>query len=564
MRIGVTLVVACTLSLTACDSSPPEAVGGPLAMRRLTEDQYRNAIEDAFGADIKVGGRFEPDRRRAGLNAVGTSLVSVTRSGFEQYDAMARDIAAQVVSPELRAQLPCTPADAKAPDTACATQVLRESGRILLRRPLPEADLDARVELANQAAQQSGDFYKGLQVALSSLLVAPDFIFRIADTKPAPTDNHPDRLLLTDYTLASRLSYFLWNRGPDEELLAAAGRGELSEPAGLERQVDRMLASEYLASGVRAFFEDLLQFDAFDNIAKDVARYPLYTRRVAEDAREQTLRFIVDTIVEEKRPYPALFTSRALPMTRSLGPIYGLPVRVADGWEDATVPAGQARAGLLSHASINMLHAHPGRSSPTLRGVFIREAFLCQSIPEAPADVDFTLFSSEEQQEHKTARQRLAAHATQPSCEGCHRLTDPIGLGLEVFDGIGRYRTTENGAPIDTRSDFDGRDFSDPVGLGQAVAESPLINACLVEHLYRYAVGREESNSERRLLRYLEAQFEDVDYRVPALMRAIAMSEGFRTATAEETGAVGTSSKSPPESGRVGSTAAGASAEEDI
>ena len=179
-----------------------------------------------------------------------------------------------------------------------------------------------------------------------------------------------------------------------------------------------------------------------------------------------------------------------------------------------------------------MLFAHPGRSSPTLRGVFMREALLCQKIPEAPADVDFTLFSEDGSTVHKTARDRLEVHSTEASCRKCHKLTDPIGLGLENFDGIGAYRSAENGAAIDTAGDFDGQDFATPAELGQAFADNPLVSACLVQNMYRYAVGRKQTNRERKLLRYLEDQFAEQGYRVTALMRDIATSEAFRTATA--------------------------------
>jgi hypothetical protein len=225
-----------------------------------------------------------------------------------------------------------------------------------------------------------------------------------------------------------------------------------------------------------------------------------------------------------------------LPMKRSLGPVYGLPVRVAEGWEDITLPSNNPRAGLLSHASFNMLYAHPGRSSATLRGVFMRESLLCQIIPEAPADVDFTQFSQDDSAEYKTARDRLEVHATESSCRKCHKLTDPIGLGLEVYDGIGRYRTAENGAPIDTSGDLDGATFNNPAELGAAFAASPLIGACLVQNLYRYAVGRKQTLQERSLLRYLEDNFVTTGHQVPALMREIATSEAFRTATHTETG----------------------------
>ena len=527
------LIGASVLLLFGCGNPDPSATGGPLAMRRLTGEQYRNAIEDAFGRQVEVAGRFEPDNRHEGLNALGASRVAVTRSGFEQYEAMARSIAAQATSPELRVEiLPCEPQSATAPDHACVTQTISELGRILLRRPLAEEDIELRAQVASRVAEEQQDYYAGLQLALASLMVAPDFLFRVEVAEPAPLPDQPDRLQLTNLSLASKLSYFLWNRGPDETLLAAAERGELSKPEGLAREVNRMVASEHIATGISAFFEDVFVFDQFDALSKDVAQYPLFNNRMAADAREQTLRFVVDQLVTQEADYRTLFTSNQIPMTRSLGPIYGIPVRAVDGWERATLPANQSRSGLLSHASFAMLHSHPGRSSPTLRGVFMREALLCQTVPEAPADIDFTQFTQDVAAVHNTARDRLAMHATAASCRKCHALTDPIGLGLESFDGIGKFRLSENDAAIDTSGDFDGAAFSNAAELGQAFADSPLVSACLVENLYRYAVGRKQTNGERRLLRYLEDTFAQQGYRVPALMGDIATSEAFRTATA--------------------------------
>lgn len=529
-------ILAATLWLTACGSSgEPDVIGGQLAMRRLTAEQYRYAIEDAFGSKVEVAGRFEPDSRRDGLNALGTALVAVTPSGFEQYEAIARNIMQQVTSEQLRNDiLPCQPADPSQPDDACTQQSIQTFGPNLLRRPLTADDIGDRVAAAAAAATEQDDFYAGLRLALGSMMVTPEFLFRIEQAEPAPSPEQPRRLALTELTLASRLSYFLWNRGPDKELLAAAQARKLSEPEVLAHQVERMLASEHLTDGVRAFFDDLFLFDQFDELGKDVARYPLFSNRMATDAREQTLRFVTEQLVDLKADYRTLYTSRDLPMTRSLGPVYGVPVRVVDGWEDASIPASQPRAGLLSHASFNMLFAHPGRSSATLRGVFMREALLCQTIPEAPADVDFTQFSNDQQVAHKTARERLEVHSTQASCRKCHKLTDPIGLAMENFDGIGKFRAQENGATIETAGDFDGTTFSGPVGLGEAFAASPLVNACLVQNLYRYAVGRKQTNPERKLLRYLEDQFTLHNYQVPALMREIVLSQAFRTATAQQ------------------------------
>ncbi len=508
------------------------ARGGPVAMRRLTEPQYRAAITAAFGPEIEVIGRFEPEMRRSGLLAVGNAQTTVTAVGFEDYEAMAFGVAAQVVAPDQRERLvPCRPAGPTTADDACAEKFVRRYGPRLLRRPLEDREVQARVAAAGQTARAFGDFHAGLEVAVASLLVAPDFLFRIERAETASDD--PDRLHLTAETLASRLSYFVWNDGPDDALLAAAAQGDLSDPEEWSKQIDRLLDSPRVEEGTRAFFADLLRFDEFAGIGKDPIRYPIYTGRLALDAREQTLRVLVDHLVARKGDYRDLFTTRRSFMTRSLGPLYGVPVRTSHGWEEMEFPAGHPRAGLLSHASLLMLHAHPGRSSATLRGQFLREAILCQTVPPAPADVEFALFNDDQSEEHKTARDRLAVHNATASCRSCHQRTDPIGLGLERFDGVGKYRTTENEATIDASGTLDGTTFRDNVELGTAFRNHPRLAACAVENLYRYAVGRDVVDGERGLLRRLETEFAASGHRWKALLGAIARSDGFRTAAPE-------------------------------
>lgn len=524
------LPVAVALGLGCAGGGEEETRGGPVGMRRLTPPQYHRAITDAFGPEIEVAGRFEPDSRKHGLVAVGTSVVTVSPAGFEQYEAIARHVAAQVVSEDHRAALvPCTPTSDTSADPTCTEAFVRAYAPSLLRRPISDDEVRRRVEMANEAAERMSDFYVGLELALTSLLVAPDFLFRVEVTEPDP--DVPGRKRLTDVSLASRLSYLLWNSGPDAELLAAAARGELADPQTLPKHVDRMMASPRFEDGTRAFFEDLFRFEEFSSVGKDPIRYPVYTRQVAQAAREQTLRVVVHHLVNARGDYRDLFTTRRSFITRALGPLYGVPVRSREGWEAIEFPAGHPRTGLLTHASFNMLHAHPGRSSPTLRGVFLREALLCQTVPPAPADVEFALFNDDDNPEYKTARDRLAAHARDPTCRNCHKLSDPIGLGLEVFDGVGKHRTTENGAAIDTSGDLDGASFADHVELGLAFAQSPLIGPCLVDNVYRYAVGREPILGERAMLRRLARDFAASGYRFHDLLRSIALSEGFRTAS---------------------------------
>ena len=553
-RSGLAALVGCAISLGAAgviasagghvrhpefrdaagDSAPlaareSEPAGSRVGMRRLTESQYRNVVADAFGPGLEIAGRFEPENRRHGLIAVGSAQATITASGFEQYERMAIEIARQALEPDRRESwLPCRPQAADRPDPECVEAMLREVTPTLLRRPVDERDLRGRVALATEGTETFGDFWIGARAALASVMIAPDFLFRVETGAPDALGD--EEATLSAPSLASRLSFFLWNAGPDAALLEAIGSGVLETPEGYAAQVDRMIASPRFEAGVRALFSDIFQFDGFADLAKDPVRYPIFTARVAEHAREQTLRTVIDHLVAREGDYRALFTSRESFMTRILGPVYALPVRAESGWEAVTFGAGSGRGGLLTHASFNMLHAHAGRSSATLRGLFIREALLCERVPPAPADVDFGLFNADDSPEHRTARDRLEVHSTNASCRSCHKLTDPIGLALEPFDGIGRHRASENGAMIDPSGDLDGLDFADAPGLGAALADHDRLGGCLARHAYQAAIGRAAKPSERQWLRTLEARFAEAGHRLAPLVREIVHAPGFRAA----------------------------------
>jgi hypothetical protein len=284
-----------------------------------------------------------------------------------------------------RRALPCNPRAADGPDDACTLIVLRQFGLPLFRRPPTEARLAELVTIAREAADAHHDFYAGLKTALVGLLASPDFLFRVDVTESGA--GQPGDVRLDAYSRAARLSYFLWDAEPDAELLAAAARGDLDERSGLTAQVDRLIASPRLEDGVRAFFTDFLGFDAFDHLEKDGAIYPAFSPKVAQDAKEQTLRTATDLLVARRGDYRDLFTTHDTFMTRRLGMVYGVPVESRTGWERFRFPADDPRGGLLAEISFTALHAHPGRSSPTLRGKAIRELLLCQTVPAPPNNV---------------------------------------------------------------------------------------------------------------------------------------------------------------------------------
>lgn len=525
----------------ALAASEPASTGGNLIVRRLSADQYKATLLSVFGQDLELGGRFEPDVRESGLLAVGASRVSVTSTGLERYEATARAIAEQVVDDRHRATLvPCTPANARAADDACASAFLSNVGRLLYRRSLTPDELAIQVRVARTSAETVKSFYEGLSISLAMMLTSPQFLFYRDVAEPDP--DNKGSLRLSAHSKASRLSFLLWNAGPDKELIAAAESGALHTPKGLNRQVERMIASPRLETGVRAFFSDMLQLDNFALLTKDAAIYPKFTVDVARDAREQTLRTVVDHLLVRDADYRQLFTTPNTFLTPLLGTVYEVPVAPLDeldsasaGWRPFSFPVGDPRAGFLAQASFVALHSHPGRSSPTLRGKALREILFCQTVPDPPANVDFTLVQDTKHATYKTARDRVTAHLLNPLCAGCHKLIDPMGLGLENFDSSGAYRATENGVKIDASGDINGTKFTNAAELARAVSASPQTASCLVNRVYAYGAGRPAARGEADFIKHLETSFAGEGYRLTALLRRIATSKAFYRVAAPET-----------------------------
>ncbi len=530
MKLRALILGLCAaVSLASCEREPVTS-GGPSVIRLLTETQYRTAIADIFGSQIVVANHFDPILRTDGLLAVGAGRATITGSGFERYHALARSIATQVVAPGNReVLLECAPATAAAADDACAKTVLTRVGRLLYRRPLSTEEVDGSVAVARAASVTRGDFHAGLAYALQSLLESPDFLFIVENAKGEKLDA---------FSRATRLSFLLWNATPDDVLLTAAEKGELDQKGGLSKQVDRMIASPRFKDGVRAFFTDMLSLDDVAHMQKDTTLYPAFTLVAANDSREQVLRTLTELLVTKNGDYRDIFTTRSTFISTSLGLVYRLPVANPGGWSKYEFAMDDPRAGIQTQMSFAALHSHPGKSSPTLRGKAIRELLMCQKVPDPPGTVNFDQFN-DPNSPNRTARQRLTAHATDPACAGCHKLTDPIGLAMETFDGAGQLRETENGVPIDTTGELNGRPYTNATEMGQLLRDDPAVTSCVVNRAYSYAVGRTTVSAEKAFVDYLEKGFAADKYRFPALIRRIALSDAFLSVSA-----------SPPTPGR--------------
>ncbi len=504
----------------APDFTAPEPV-----IKRLTATQYAHAVTDLFGEDLALPASLEPDSDVEGLNAVGAGITSVSPLGVEQYEDAAFLIAGQAMQEPARrdALVACTPAGDE--DPACAEEVLEALGRRAWRRPLEDAELAALVDIAGEAGATLGDFDAGLEFAIAALLQSPYFIYRVEIGEPDP--DAPGSRRYTDFEMASRLSFLLWDTLPTDALLDDAAAGKLTDDAQLAEVVAAMLEDDARAhQGVRALFTDILDLDRLDELNKDPLVFVAMSDEVAASAREETLRSIDAIVLDDDADYRELLTTHRTFIDRKLAQLYNVPAPRED-FDEVWLPADGTRRGLLGQASFLALQSHAVSTSVTRRGLFVREKLLCQTIPPPPADVATNI--PEASEDAPTMRDRVALHLEDPVCATCHTITDPIGLGLENFDGLGMWRETENGVTIDASGELDGTPFVNAWELASALHDHPALAPCLARTTYKYAVAGLVEDGQEDLVDWHGANFALSGFRVRALLQDIATSPGFRT-----------------------------------
>lgn len=498
---------------------------------RLTATQLTNTFVDLFGADVVVPQIAVPDLEDGGFVAVGASGATLSPRTVEDMERAAREVARQVLEAERRDRfVTCTPTGTV--DSACAETFVREQGLRIWRRPLTDAEVERLVAIADEAATVLEDFHAGLEWALSALLQSPHFMFR-----REVGEGEGDRRPYTDYEMAARLSYLLWNTTPDDELLAAASDGELTTDEGLRTQFERLLASDRSREGVLEVFRQAYHLHELEYLSKDPNVFPQMHPDLGPNALEETERVLEAIIFDEEGDFRELLVSNRTFVNRRLAALYGIPAPAAEGWGEVFLEPETGRRGLFGHTSFLAVNSHPTSTSATERGLFVREALLCMVVPPPPSGVDTSI--PEPSPDAPTLRERIAVHLEDPNCAGCHLLTDPMGLSFENFDGIGVWRGTENDVEIDASGELDGAAFDDAWDLADVVTERREFGRCVAQHLLRYGTATVEGNAQRPGIEVLEQDFVASGYRVLDLLESFVMSPAFRTAgapvvTAEE------------------------------
>jgi hypothetical protein len=504
---------------------------GRVTMRRLNSTEYNNTVRDLLGTSSRPADAFPPDEVSDGFNTIGSTL-AIPPSRFESYEAAAHSLidelfALPTADARRKSILSCS-LDAGQEDV-CGQAILSALMRGAFRRPPDAAEVGRFTQLAKTVRELGATAEQGLKAAMGAVLMAPQFVFRIEkDSAPGSITANA----LSDYELATRLSYFVWASMPDQELFAAADAGHLTQQAGtLAGQLDRMLASPKADSLAESFAAQWLGLPALATKLPSVAAFPNYDATLLSSAATETKQFFQE-LLKKDAAVESLITADFSVIDARLGKNYGITVSGQDFVH--TSLSGTPRVGILGHTSFLLGTSHPDRTSPVKRGAWVLTNLLCAQPPPPPQMVAELLTPAPGG--GTTLRQQLEAHRVSPQCSGCHNLMDPIGLALENFDAIGQYRSEDNGIAIDAHGTLPSGEM---VGSGRdlalALAKDPRYAPCVTQQLLTYAVGRSFNNSEAKAYAATVASDASLGGTLgwQAALRAVVNSEAFRTRRGE-------------------------------
>ncbi len=519
----LSLLTACTVVSDDGNRCDP----GPSPVRRLTRFEYNNTVRDLLGDTTSPAADFGAEEEGLGFNNNAASLVT-SAALAEKYMRAAELIAERATTP-IGKNLPCDP-EAAGQDT-CAGQFIDRFGQRAFRRPLTADERELFFQLY-YSGKQAGGFASGIRIVIEAALQMPQFLYRIERGVPAPGDP-PGMASLDDWEIASRLSYLVWGSMPDDELLDAAERGELSTAGQIEAQARRMLADPKAHAVVREFHEQWLDTNRVAGIAKDPALFPEYSPEIGELLRRETGAFVEDVVFSESGTLSELLTAPYTFLNEELAEYYGEPRLSGQSLRRVDVDPAE-RAGIITSGALLAINAHSNQTSPVHRGKLVREQFLCEVMPPPPPDV---MIIVPEPEPGASARERFAEHSASPACNGCHRLMDPIGFGFERYDSLGRFRDREDGEPIDDSGEIHGSDaagtFDGAIELASILAASEQVQDCYVTQWFRFGYGRGETVDDGCNIGRLSSVFTTSGGNVVELLVALTQSDAFRYRRAE-------------------------------
>jgi hypothetical protein len=470
---------------------------GRSPIRRLTRIEMDNAFRDLLGDTSKAAHAFVPEEESLGFDNNADAL------------GMSNLLAEQVM--EAAEKLASTAAPKVAPcagdQATCARDFIKKWGKRAWRRPLTDDEVSALLALYEKG-KVDGTYNDGIALVIQRMIQSPYFIYRFETGDVATLKDGV--VQLTPYEQATRLSFFLWNTTPDEALMQKAEEGKLATAEGIAAIAREMLKDPRAKESVANFHAQWLELGKLESVAKDPVMFPDFNAAMRTAMRAETEAF-VDHVFWQNGSFDEFLTA---------------PYTFVDG-EKTTL---DHRSGILTMPSILTLQAKSNQSSPVHRGKFVRERLLCMQLPPPPNDI---VIKPPDLDPNLSTRQRFSEHSTNPACSGCHKLMDPIGFGFENFDAIGRWRDKDGKFDVDANgevfasNDADGK-FVGVSDLGEKLAKSQQVKACIVTQWFRYAYGRGEAEADTCALKRLNESFAKAGYDLRELMVALTQSDAFR------------------------------------
>jgi len=518
-------------SLLGCGSpeqraAPPAdhvgTVPAPARLRLLTRSEYQRTVSDLLGSSLDVTRDFPPEPVVSGFsnNAESHQMNPLL---LEQLRGAALALADEATQRGFDALAPCASDEEQA---SCARVQIQAFATRAFRRPVLQDELDLLFRLYDRAAAALSPS-QALGAVIESVLVAPQFLYRVEAPAAAVQDDH---VQLGPYELASRLSYFLTGSMPDPELLGAADSGALLDRVELESQARRLLGTVHAPSRVREFHAQWLGLDRLNGIARDGAPADMNSALL-----ESVQRYLDDVFWSETSSVQDLYAAPQLFLNETLAPLYAGTAPVS-GWTRLENP--EQRAGLLLQPALLALLAHPDQSAPVKRGVFVRDAILCAPVAAPPPTVNNT---PPDPDPSMTTRERFAVHTADVTCSKCHSLIDPMGFGFEAYDQLGRYRTTENGisvdatgAVVDLAEEALNGPFDGATQLALRVADSQTALDCLGQKWFTFALGRSFTVQDRPSLNQAVDQARAAGGSLQELLVALTTTDAFQWRAAHD------------------------------
>ncbi|MEO7317889.1 MAG: DUF1592 domain-containing protein [Chthoniobacteraceae bacterium] len=487
--------------------------------------------------DVKAAGRGKTYEVRATVEAGARKIAVAYLNNFNQDGEGDRNLFmewVEVVSPPMvaEAKLPesHTRLIARLPEPGREREMAREIlGKFTsraYRRPATDAEVERLAGFVDLAMKEGAGFLEGMQVAVQAALCSPRFLYRW-ELDPG-TMKPGDVRSLTDYEVASRLSYFLWSSMPDDELLGLAQRGELLKNGNVEKQAARMLQDWKSQAFVTNFAGQWLQIRNMYDVAVDPDTFPRWDDSLKGAMEEETHRFFA-AVMKENRPLTELLDAGFTFLNEKLARFYGIDGVKGDAFQRVTLPAGSARGGVLTQGSVLLSTSTPTRTSPVIRGKWILEQILGTPPPPPPADVP-PLEEQAKTDQSATLRQRMEQHRNSPDCAGCHALMDPLGFALENFDATGAWREKDGKFAIDASGKMrgeEGKTFNGARELKGVLKENKKFVRSITEKMMTYALGRGLEYFDKCAVVEIAGELPKAENRFSALVAGIVTSDPF-------------------------------------